>query len=81
MLNSSFGMLQTPVQSKTLARVGYDAPDQLLWLEFRSGAVYRYFGVPPAIHQNLLNAPSKGAYFNRTIRQRFPFQKLLGPRS
>ena len=68
-------MLATAVASTTLASAAYDASAQLLRLEFRSCAVYSYFGVPPAVHQALLAAPSKGAYFNRNIRGRFPFQR------
>jgi hypothetical protein len=42
-------------------------------LEFRSRAIYQYSGVPPAVHQALLQAPSMGSYFNRAIRGRFPY--------
>ena len=68
-------MLATAVESTTLATVAYDARSQLLWLEFRSRAVYCYFGVPPAVHQGLMAAPSKGTYFNRNIRGRFPYHR------
>ena len=68
-------MLATAVESTTLATVAYDARSQLLWLEFRNRAVYGYFGVPPAVHQGLMAAPSKGTYFNRNIRGRFPYRK------
>lgn len=65
-------MLSTPVESSMLASVAYHAPHRLLCLEFRTRAIYYYFGVPPAVHQRLLAAPSKGTYFNRNIRGRFP---------
>jgi hypothetical protein len=68
-------MLATAVQSTTLATVAYDALNQRLWLEFRSCAVYCYFGVPSAVHQGLMMAPSKGSYFNRNIRGRFPYHR------
>jgi hypothetical protein len=71
-------MLATAVESTTLATVIYDPPSQLLWLEFRSRAVYCYFGVPPAIYQSLMAAPSKGAYFNRNIRGHFRYHKQAG---
>ena len=73
-------MLATDVESTTLARVAYDATGQLLWLKFRSHAVYCYFGVPAAIHQALLEADSKGAYFNRHIRDCFPHQRVVTDR-
>jgi hypothetical protein len=61
------------VESTTLATVAYDEARELLQLEFCSRAVYLYFGVPAAVHQALLGAPSKGRYFNQTIRGRFLF--------
>ncbi len=64
------------VESTTLATVAYDEALELLQLEFCSRAVYLYFGVPPAVHQALLDAPSKGGYFNRTIRGRYPYRPM-----
>ena len=63
----------TAVESTTLASVAYDDVRELLQLEFRSRAVYQYFGVPAAVHAALLRAPSHGRYFNRVIRGRFPY--------
>ncbi|HEV2247795.1 MAG TPA: KTSC domain-containing protein [Terriglobia bacterium] len=63
----------TNVVSTTLATVAYDDVREQLQLEFRSGAVYQYHGVPAAVHQGLLNAPSKGSYFNRFVREHFPY--------
>jgi len=63
----------TAVESTTLAMVAYDKARELLRLEFRSRAIYQYFSVPAAVHQALLRAPSKGSYFNRVIRGRFPY--------
>jgi lysyl-tRNA synthetase class 2 len=47
-----------------------------LEVEFRSGEIYRYGGVPPHSYSDLLAAPSKGGYFNSSIRNRFPFKEL-----
>jgi len=63
----------TTVESTTLATVAYDKARGLLQLEFRSRAIYQYFGVAAAVHEALLCAPSKGSYFNRFIRGRFPY--------
>jgi hypothetical protein len=70
-------MYVVKVESTTLAMVGYDETRKLLQLEFCSRAVYVYFGVPATVHQALLGAPSKGRYFNRTIRGRFPYRPAL----
>jgi len=68
----------TVVVSTTLATVAYDGVRNLLQLEFRSRAVYRYFGVPSTVHEALLGAPSKGSYFNQAIRGRFPYVRVPG---
>src|ERR1022692_4051317 len=63
----------TIVELTSLATVAYDDARKLLQLEFCSRAIYQYFGVPAAVHAVLLRAPSKGIYFNRVIRGRFPY--------
>ena len=65
------------VESSTIASVGYDLARELLQLEFCSRAIYHYFGVPADVHGALLEAPSKGSYFNRAIRGRFPYRRLV----
>jgi hypothetical protein len=69
-------MLVATVESSTLATVAYDEARELLQLGFCNQAVYRYFGVPAAVHQALLGAPSRGRYFNFAIRGRFPFRLI-----
>jgi lysyl-tRNA synthetase class 2 len=64
------------VESTTLATVAYDEARELLQLEFCSRAVYLYFGVPSAVHQELLDAPSKGRYFNRCIRGQYAYHAI-----
>jgi hypothetical protein len=60
------------VESSVLKAVGYDEIREILQLEFRSQAVYRYLGVPCSVYESLLAAPSKGLYFNQAIRGHFP---------
>ncbi len=67
----------TAVESTTLIAIGYDESLKLLRLEFRSRAVYEYFGVPAAVHEALLRAPSIGACFNRMVRGCFPFCRAV----
>ncbi len=69
-------MRVTAVESTTLVTVSYDDARELLQLEFCSRAVYQYFGVPVAVHQSLLDAASKGRYFNQAIRGHFPDRLL-----
>ena len=69
-------MRVTTVESSTLATVAYDEAQARLQLRFCSGAVYEYSGVPAGVHQSLLDAPSKGRYFNDAIRGRFPYRPV-----
>ncbi|MDZ4801730.1 MAG: KTSC domain-containing protein [Bryobacteraceae bacterium] len=64
--------MKRPSRSTTLLALAYDNAHGVLRLEFRSRAIYHYYGVPAAVHEALLGAPSKGSYFNRVIRGRFP---------
>jgi hypothetical protein len=66
----------TAVESISLAAVGYDNALGMLQLEFRSRAIYQYFGVPAPVHEELLGATSKGKYFNRFIRGHFPYRLI-----
>jgi len=61
------------VDSTTLRTVGYDAERQLLQIEFQNRSIYQYFEVPATVYEELLQASSKGAYFNRSVRPRFDF--------
>jgi hypothetical protein len=59
------------VDSTTLITIAYDIDRRLLQLEFRDRAIYHYFNVPADAYHGLVNASSKGSYFNRSIRGRF----------
>ena len=61
-------MIVTAVESTTLRAIAYDESAAVLRLEFRSRAVYEYFGVPATVHEALLLAPSMGACFNEIVR-------------
>ena len=74
-------MNSSVVESTTLATVAYDDVRELLQLEFQSRAIYQYFGVLPAVHQALLQAPSMGSYFNRVIRGRFLYSRISNPQA
>ena len=59
------------VQSSVFLAIGYDHISQTLRVVFNSGTEYRYSGVPIQVYQNLCNAESMGAEFNRSIRNRY----------
>jgi hypothetical protein len=66
---------RTAVVSSVLSSLRYSI-EAILEVEFRSCAIYRYFAVPPAVVERLIAAESKGAYFNRHIRNHFRSQRL-----
>lgn len=69
-------MERIPVASSVIASVGYDATAQTLEVEFTSGSVYRYLGVPEQTYRALMAAESKGKCFNRHIRDSFGYEQL-----
>lgn len=70
---------RTRVDSMSLASLGYSRDHHILEVEFRNGGIYRFFMVPIEVYDELLAAPSKGAHFNRAIRNRFPCTRLALP--
>jgi hypothetical protein len=63
------------VASSTLTTITYDSRQEVLQLQFRDGSLYSYAGIPKAIYDALLRAPSKGQYFNSKIRGQFAHQR------
>jgi hypothetical protein len=69
-------MKTTAVDSTLLRTIGYDATRQLLQIEFQNRSLYQYFAVPEAVYEELIQAPSKGTYFNQCIRPQFDFVRV-----
>jgi len=62
--------------STVIRWIHYDADARHLTIGFQTGRRYRYEQVPAAVHAALRAAPSRGAYFNECIRDRYPFARL-----
>lgn len=56
------------VRSSNIRSVGYDLASSTLEIEFNSGSVYQYLNVPADEYEGLMNASSKGRYFNSNIK-------------
>lgn len=66
-----------PVHSSNLAAVGYDPATGEMQIQFRRrGRLYSYADVPPDVHDALINAGSKGGYFNYRVRFRYRTTRL-----
>ena len=70
-MSDSAAVKRHQVSSRAIRSVGYRAGT--LEIEFVDGDVYRYFSVPPRVFLELMQAESKGAFFNERIRDRFEF--------
>jgi hypothetical protein len=64
-------MERQSVVSSNLVSVGYDEDSSTLEVEFKSGAVYRYFNVPLFEYERLMAASSHGIYFNANIKDKY----------
>jgi KTSC domain len=70
-------MIETvAIESSSLAKVAYHRQQTILQVDFRDGTIYHYLGVPIQTYRDLLQADSKGAYFNHYIRSHFLHVRL-----
>lgn len=68
--------VRVAVKSSSVTSVGFDASLSAMEIEFAGGAVYRYFAVPAAVHAALMDASSKGVFFNQHVRAKYPFARV-----
>ena len=62
-------MSMISVSSSAIAAIGYEGGT--LAVAFRNGGLYYHPGVPYAVYVGLMQALSKGAYYNAHIRGRY----------
>jgi len=58
-----------PVESTAIRAVGYDG--STLTVKFHTGRTYDHPHVPYSVFEGLMQAESKGAYYNEHIRGRY----------
>lgn len=71
-------MERLKVDSSNLNSVGYDKESKSLDVEFKGGSVYRYFGVPSFLYDDMLVSTSKGSFFHKHIKKNFKCEKQNG---
>jgi hypothetical protein len=64
--------------SSAIRTFDYDPESRQLWVKFVSGKTYVYDRVPEELPDAFRAAQSKGAFFNRFIRDRYPFREVIG---
>ena len=62
-------MTLIPVSSTAIRAVGYDGYTSAI--KFNNGRIYDHHGVPFSVYEGLIQASSRGAYYNRRIRGRY----------
>lgn len=67
------------LNSTALTSVSFSVESNLLEVEFRNGLIYEYLGVSGDLYQQLLAAPSHGAFLVHFIRNRFAHRRVERP--
>lgn len=67
-------MKREHVDSSAMLSVGYDSRKHVLEIEFPAHTVYDYLDVPEFKFIALMNAESKGDYYNRAIKPYHPYR-------
>jgi len=60
--------------STVVTRFDYDEATRELQVTFSSGMTYTYYGVPRQVHAAFRDAPSRGQFFNKWIKDRYDFR-------
>jgi hypothetical protein len=69
-------MERQSVDSSNLRAVGYDRDVAVLEIQFQTGSVYQYLGLPESVYRALMAASSKGSFFNANIKGCFPYRQV-----
>jgi len=65
------------VKSVILRSVGYDDSTKILEIEFHSGLVYQYSGVPSKVYTDLMRSGEIGKYFSEKVRTQFRTKQVV----
>jgi hypothetical protein len=66
-----------PVKSCILRSVGYDDTRKNMEIEFHSGLVFQYSGVPSKVYTDLMSSNAVGKFFSEKIRNRFRATQMV----
>jgi hypothetical protein len=65
------------VKSVILRSVGYDDSTKILEIEFHSGLVYQYLGVPLKVYTDLMRSGEVGKFFSEKVRTQFRTKQVI----
>ena len=77
-------LIWVPVESSNVKAFAYDMQNQFLYVrflpsgsgDFANGSMYVYYSVEAEIYQQFLQAPSKGQFVWRFLRDRYDYARL-----
>ncbi len=69
-------MQREPVESTTVASIGYDETSQTLEVEFNDSRIYEYYNVGQNIYEAFMETDSKGRFLNSQIKGSFPYERV-----
>lgn len=69
-------MQRYSVASSNIISIGYDEHSQTLEVEFLSGSIYQYYGVPLNLYEQLMQDGSKGRFLNTYIKNAFGYSRV-----
>jgi len=64
------------VASSNIRSAGYDPQTQTLEVEFLSGTIYQYYGVPENTYEQMMREQSKGQFLNTYIKNQYPYSRV-----
>ena len=64
------------VESSAVDRIHYTPASHTLDIWYKGGGQYRYFKVPRSLYDELLAAPSIGAFVNQHVKPNFDYVEL-----
>ena len=71
-------MQRKPLHTDRLNSAGYDARAQRLEIEFTSGEVRAYKGVPDEVARRFFSAPNPSAFWEDRIAEEYPAERAAG---
>ena len=65
-----------PVESSAVRSLGYQPDMEILEVEYQNGRVYRYYGVPQAVYDELMGGGSIGEFVNYIIKPNHRYKEI-----
>lgn len=75
-LDGKYVLIENLLVSTNIKGYLYDKDKEELFILFENKGFYVYYGVNPKIVSNLVESPSKGSFFFKSIKNKFKFKKI-----